>query len=175
MGIKGNRTKVKLKNKVMPLIEMETSIMKLFGIRENVIVPNISWGFDGIHEIDLFVMRKSGLAIEVEIKRSISDLRADFKKKHNHESSRISKLYYAIPDKLLEKSIPLIPNNAGIIICYRLNNNERNIARALIHREAKIRKGSRKLTPKEQFKIARLGCMRILNLKNKIIKIQKNK
>lgn len=159
----------------MPLIEMETSIMKLFGIRENIIVPNISWGFDGIHEIDLFVLRKSGLAIEIEIKRTISDLKADFKKKHNHESSRITKLYYAIPKELLEKSISLIPEDAGIIVCYRLNDDERNIARASIHREAKIRKNSRKLTSEEQFKIARLGCMRIFNLKNNIIKLQKSK
>jgi hypothetical protein len=166
---------IKRKSKIIPLIEMEASIMKMFGIRENIIVPNISWGFDGIHEIDLFVLRKSGLAIEVEIKRSISDLKADFKKGHNHESSRITKLYYAIPKKLLEKSLQLIPEEAGIIICYRLNDNERNIARASIYREAKIRKNSRKLTPEEQFKIARLGCMRIFNLKNKIIKLQNNK
>lgn len=171
MVVKRNRNK---KHKAMPLIEMETSIMKLFGIRENIIVPNISWGFDGIHEIDLFVLRKSGLAIEIEIKRTISDLKADFKKKHNHESSRIIKLYYAIPKELLEKSISLIPEDAGIIVCYRLNDNERNIARASIHREAKIRKNSRKLTSEEQFKIARLGCMRIFNLKNNIIKLQKS-
>jgi len=169
------RKKSTTKRKIILLIEMETSIMKLFGIRQNIIVPNISWGFDGIHEIDLFVMRKSGLAIEVEIKRSISDLKADFKKSHNHESSRITKMYYAVPKELLKKSIPLIPKDAGIIICYRLNDNERNIARASIYREAKIRKDSKKLTSEEQFKIARLGCMRIFNLKNKIIKLQNNK
>ncbi len=161
----------------MSLIEMETSIMKLFDIRKNIIVPNISWGFDGIHEIDLFVMRKSGLAIEVEIKRSISDLKADFKKGHSHidKKNRITKFYYAIPEKLLEKSLPLIPKDSGIILCYRINNNERNIARARIYKEAKIRKGSRKLTVEEQFKIVRLGCMRILKLKSKIIDLQKRK
>lgn len=169
------RKKPKTKRKVMSLIEMETSIMKMFNIRQNIIVPNISWGFNGIHEIDLFVMRKSGLAIEVEIKRSISDLKADFKKSHNHESSRITKMYYAVPKELLKKSIPLIPKDAGIIICYHVNDNPRNIARASIYRKAKIRKDSRKLTTGEQFKIARLGAMRILNLKNKIIKLQNNK
>lgn len=172
MAIKRNRNK---KISKLTTLEMEVAIAKYFGVRTHIVVPNVSWGFDGIHEIDLFVLRKSGLAIEIEIKRTISDLKADFKKKHNHESSRITKLYYAIPKELLEKSISLIPEDAGIIVCYRLNDNERNIARASIHREAKIRKNSRKLTSEEQFKIARLGCMRIFNLKNNIIKLQKSK
>ena len=161
------------KSKPIPLIEMEVSIMKMFGIRQNIIVPNISWGFDGIHEIDLFVLRKSGLAIEVEIKRSLSDLKADFNKTHHHKSDRISKMYYAIPEELLEKSISLIPNDCGIILCYKINNNQKNIARARIYREAKLRKNSRKLTLEEQFKIARLGCLRILGLKEKLIKLNK--
>ncbi len=166
------QTAKKSKQKTISLIEMEVSIMKMFGIRQNIIVPNISWGFDGMHEIDLFVLRKSGLAIEVEIKRSISDLKADFNKWHNHKDkqNRISKMYYAIPEELLEKSISLIPEDCGIILCYKINNNERNIARARIHREAKLIKNSRKLTPEEQFKIARLGCLRILSLKEKLIK-----
>jgi hypothetical protein len=163
-----------LKPKTISLIEMEISIMKLFGIRQNIIVPNISWGFDGIHEIDLFILRKSGLAIEVEIKRSIADLKADFKKMHHHSSNRICKMYYAIPEELLEKSISLVPEDCGIILCYKINNNQQNIARARIYREAKLRKNSRKLTSEEQFKIARLGCLRILSLKEKLNKSMKN-
>ena len=158
------------KSKPIPLIEMEVSIMKMFGIRQNIIVPNISWGFN-IHEMDLAVVTKSGYLKEIEIKRSISDLKADFKKSHHHKSDRICKMYYAIPEELLENSLQLIPNDCGIILCYRLNNNQRNIIRAKIHREAKLRKNSRKLTLEEQFKIARLGCLRILTLKEKILKL----
>jgi len=67
----------------MPLIEMETAISRLFGVREHIIVPNISWGFYGIHEMDVCVVRKSGYMIEIEIKRSVHDMKADFKKNTN--------------------------------------------------------------------------------------------
>jgi hypothetical protein len=50
MGIKGNRNR----NKPKPITtaEIEVVIAKHFGIRQNIIVPNISWGFDS-HEMDL--------------------------------------------------------------------------------------------------------------------------
>ena len=55
-------------------------------------MPNISWGL-GVHEIDLFVVRPSGYAIEVEIKVSLSDFKADFNKKHTHSSPKIREFY----------------------------------------------------------------------------------
>jgi len=160
------------KRKIMPLIEMETAISRLFGVREHIIVPNISWGFYGIHEMDVCVVRKSGYMIEIEIKRSVHDMKADFKKKHEHKDTgnRIAELYYAIPIKLLEKCITLIPEDAGIITCHKYNNK---LSRAHIERRAKRIKNCRKLTIKEQFTIARLGTMRIWSSKEKIIKLSK--
>ena len=159
------------KEKQITTIEMEEAISRLFGIRTHIIVPNISWGLVGMHECDVFIVKTSGCAVEVEIKRSKSDLLADFKKKHNHDDERIKEFYYALPDKLLETCEELIPEHAGIIECRR-NPWSKGIVKASIKRKAKIRKGYRKLTMEEQFKVAKLGTMRIWSLKQKLIKEQ---
>ncbi len=156
---------------------MEVAIAKLFGIRQNIIVPNISWGFR-MHECDLFIVKKSGIAVEVEIKRSKSDLLADFKKRHHHndKQNRITELYYALPEELYEKCKEFIPEDAGIIMCYRYTNyRKETYIYATIKRKAKRIKGARKLNEEEQLRVARLGTMRIWSLKQKIIKLNGQK
>jgi hypothetical protein len=162
------RTKIKSVSKVISLIAMEEAIARMFGIRQNIIVPNISWGIF-IHECDLLIVRPSGYAIEVEIKRSKNDLLNDFKKKHNHIDVRIQKLYYAIPEDLLEICEPLIPETAGVITVHQ----SRGSVYAIIHREIKPNKSRRKLTDIEILKVAKLGCMRIWGLKHKLSLIKK--
>lgn len=166
------RTPKKPSVKPITTIEMEEAISRLFGIRTNIIVPNISWGLPGMHECDVFIVKTSGYAVEVEIKRSKSDLLADFKKKHNHDDERIREFYYALPETLLEKCEELIPEHAGIISCNRSQWSNRNDVYASIKRKPKVRKGCRKLTQEEQFKVAKLGTMRIWSLKKKLIKLQ---
>lgn len=171
---KTKESKPKSKSKPISTQEMEVAIAKMFGIRTHIIVPNISWGF-GIHEIDLMVITKSGYAKEIEIKRSKSDFLADFKKGHNHidKQKRISEFFYAFPSDLVDKCIDLVPENAGIIVCSRHKNYKGvEIVIAHIKRQAKWIKDSRKLTVEEQLKVARLGCMRIFNLKEKLNKKQ---
>jgi len=166
------KTKRKPKEKGITTIEMEDAISRFFGIRTNIIVPNLSWGLPGMHECDLFIVKKSGYAVEIEIKRTKADLLADFKKKHDHSDVRIREFYYALPEKLLETCTELIPEHAGIISCYRSQWKTRNSVYATIKRSAKIRKDARKLTIEEQFKVAKLGTMRIWSLKKKVIKLQ---
>jgi hypothetical protein len=152
---------------------MELAIAKYFGIRTHIIVPNLSYGLDGMHECDLFILRSSNYAIEVEIKRSKSDLLNDFKKKHDHGDERICELYFAIPIELLNSCEEHIPKHCGIIICEYKTYGK--VLRARIHRNAIRNKNSRKLTSEEQFKVARLGAMRIWSLKEKIVKLQNKK
>lgn len=164
----------KIKPKSISTIEIELAVAKLFGIRRHIIVPNLSWGFIS-HECDLFLISKAGIAIEVEIKISKSDLLADFKKEHNHKDrkNRITKLYYAFPISLYEKCQDLIPADAGIIVCERYNDYYGyEVVRAHIKRDAKKIKNARKLTTEEQLMVARLGCMRIMSLKEKIINLK---
>jgi len=150
---------------------MEIGISKLFGIRTHIIVPNLSWGFVN-HECDLFILRRSGTAVEVEIKRSKQDLLADFKKGHNHSDCKITELYYAIPIELLDKCEQFIPEHCGIIVC----ENPTGInPKATFHRNAKRNKCGRKLSIEEQLKVARLGCLRIWSLKQKLTKYERTK
>ena len=145
------------------IYEIEIAIANYFGIRENIIVPNISWGIK-IHECDLLIIRKPGCGVEVEIKISKSDLKADFKKKHNHIDpyNRIKEFYFAIPD-YLEDCLPLIPEHAGVI------SVSRNIIAGTIHtecrmiRKCKINTKAVKFCDNEIIKIAHLGTMRFWN------------
>lgn len=49
--------------------EMQYAIANALGFRQNIIVPNVSWGA-GLHECDLLVISKYNWATEIEIKIS---------------------------------------------------------------------------------------------------------
>jgi len=161
------RSKPKTKPVTTP--EMEVAIAKYFGIREHIVVPNVSWGFFS-HECDLFLIRKSGFGFEVEIKRSKSDMMADFKKKHGHKdrANRIVQLYYAFPEELLSKVEDLVPEECGILTVSKSEWNDKYYIKASMHRDAKRKQGAKRLTQAEQLKIARLGTLRIWTLKEKL-------
>ena len=138
---------------------MEWKLAHFFDYRVNLIVPRVSWGFD-IHECDLLIMSKSGYATEVEIKISKADLIKDKDKPHMHLDNRLKALYFAIPEKLKD-CIEHIPERAGVILV----NNDVHVnpyrPACNIFREPKINKTPHKFTIEEQFKLARLGTMRI--------------
>jgi hypothetical protein len=179
MSVKNSRKKTT--KKAITVTEIELAIARKYGTREHIIVPNISWGFD-MHECDMFIIKRNGYAVEVEIKRTKGDLLADFKKKHEHKSNKIREFYYAIPEKYVAQWMEYIPEHAGI---YSYDKHEEEIWDSKARRwtgktkwvvsikhwkDAKINKTAMKLTVEEQFKIARLGCLRIWNLKQKLIK-----
>ena len=172
MAVKGRSGSTGKKSPKITTQEMEVAIAKYFGIRTHIIIPNLSWGFFS-HECDLFLIRKSGYGFEVEIKRSKSDMIADFSKNHGHvdRKNRIVQLYYAFPIELLPKVEDLVPKECGIITVEKYN--DRGYAR--MHREAKRRKGAKRLTTAEQLKITRLACMRIWTLKEKLNLIKQKK
>ena len=81
---------------------MEVILAQHFGIRETIVVPNVSWGLIN-HEADLLVLKPSGWAEEVEIKISRSDLRRDLKKNRGRghmSSDLIWKLWFAVPAEM---------------------------------------------------------------------------
>ena len=167
----------------MTTIEMEYYVARYFNWRKNLIVPNISWGLFK-HECDLLILTKSGYATEIEIKISKNDLKKDFNKKHRHidkdwygnECDKIKYLYYALPGiNLIEDGHEvghalenkfldcenLIPEQAGLLLVGEGGYVYKK-------REAKS-KSDYKFTEQERFNIARLGTMRIWNLKYKRI------
>ena len=78
--------------------------------RSSVIVPNISWGMLP-YEADLIGISKSGQVTEVEIKRSLSDLRADYRKDHRHDAPCVTYFYYCVPESLVEQAKKVILKN----------------------------------------------------------------
>lgn len=151
--------------------------MNHFNVRQNIIVPNVSWGMDGLHECDLLILRKSNLATEVEIKISKADLLKDKDKSHAHDHKLISKLYFAVPEYLEEIALQSIPLNAGLLIV-KLSEYEYHsvIYKRYLVEEVKpcvIRKNAVKWNDKQRYNLARLGTMRILGLKRKVDKLQK--
>lgn len=166
-----------IKKPMITTAEIEVAVAKYFGIRAHIIVPNVSWGFFD-HELDLFLIRKSGYGFEVEIKRSKSDMLADFKKYHGHvdRKNRIVQLYYAFPIELLPKIEKLVPKECGIITVENYSPDGIKYSQhAKMHRDAKRRKGAKRLTQTEQLKIGKLGCMRIWTLKEKLNQLKRKK
>ena len=155
---------------------MEIAIAKYFGIRKHIIVPNLSWGFFN-HECDLFLVRKSGYGFEIEIKRTKYDMLADFKKYHQHidRQNRIVQLFYAFPLELLPKVEEFVPQQCGIITVEKYMFDNEYIGCVRIYRDAKRKTGAKKLTQKEQLKIAKLGTMRIWTLKEKLNNLKMKK
>ncbi len=154
---------------MLKALDIEIAVARYFNTRVNLIVPNISWGLF-IHECDLLIITKNNYAYEVEIKVSKADLIKDQKKRHSHNNEKIKKLYFAIPDYLL-KYQQHIPEQAGILVIkkVRYNDDYNDDTRLFCEqiREAKV-KSEYRFTDDEKFNVARLGTMRIWNLKSKI-------
>ena len=145
--------------------DIEVAIARFFNPRMNLIVPNVSWGLNFLYELDLIIVKSSGYAWEVEIKTSISDLKAEKNKRsYAHCSNRIKRLYFAIPDYIQEKAIDLIPERAGILIV-----NSTNLRVKLI-RTPKLNMKCVKLTDQEQIKLRELAAMRIWSLKEALLR-----
>ena len=148
----------------MRTLEMEIALADYFGIRQNLIVPNVSWGMDS-HECDLFILTPAGYGWEVEIKVSKADLFKDKEKRHGHYSSKIKYLYFAIPD-YLESYVDEIPFRAGIIIIRPVVDGDGYCCEKF---SRPIANGSYKYNDKERLMLARLGALRIWGLKKKIV------
>lgn len=128
-----------------------------------IVVPNVLLG---PYEADFITITKSDYLIEVEIKISISDFRADFKKKHYHDCPEVNALYYALPKELYEKHKEEVNEScdkvgAGIILIgeekFGSEDSYRHFAR--IAKKPKLRK-AKPLTVYQKLKFARLGCLR---------------
>lgn len=74
------------------------------------------------HECDMLMVTKNYFLREIEIKVSVSDFKADFNKKHNHEGN-IKQFYYAVPYYILDKIKDLVPEHAGILVAVYENEH----------------------------------------------------
>lgn len=138
--------------------DIELAVATHFNFRKYLILPNISWGM-GVHECDLMIVRRSGYAIEVEIKISLSDLKKDREKPHQHRSNKIKELYFAIPMSRYEKWAEYIPERAGIILV-----NE-DTHRCKIVRNPETNKKAKPFGDAELAKFGRLGILRYWSMR----------
>ena len=148
--------------------EIEFALAQHFGWRANIVVPNVFWGLGFRHELDLMVLRPSGWATEIEIKTSLSDLKADAKKGHLHRSKRIKELYFAFPyPEDLDKWCQHVQENAGILLIKKDRYSGSPVV--VVHRSAVKNTGARKINPEEKMKLLELAHMRIWSLKHTIM------
>ncbi len=158
--------------------DIELAVANFFGYRENIIIPNISWGFNLGHEADLVILRPSGWLMEVEIKTSASDIKRDLLKQAPHRSRRwlttnknesnfhwgplIQRCYFAVPESLATD--PNIPDYCGIISI--------SDWQCKIVKPAPLNKNSRKLNDAEIKKLLRLATMRTWTLKTALQRLR---
>lgn len=155
--------------------EIETVIARLWDCRQNVIVPNVSFGLFPTHEADLLVMSKSGYLTEFEIKRSWSDFLNDFKKESTHDEGKVSVKYFVLPIAIKEKSIEYLDSGVDPEKTWGVITYDENLILNTVRVPSNINKRNPdfKLTLEEQYRLARLGAMRVWNLKEKLNKILK--
>lgn len=147
-------------NKTLTTADIEIAVARFLNPRINVIVPNVSWGFGLRHECDLLVVSPLGYAMEIEIKTSRSDIKADQKKGHRHISNKIKRFSFAVPDYLVD--CPELPKDCGLIAVDQTLKCE-------TLRPPRINKSAGKLTDKQILKLLHLGCQRIWSLKEAVI------
>lgn len=166
-------------NKKIRCVDIELAIMRHFDFRQNLIVPNISNQMLVVpFETDMLVITKGGYAHGFEIKTSLSDLKADFKKpQHMHFNvmrngrSGIERWYgkfkyfsYAVPESLKEEAKKLIPPFCGLFVLDSQLEPYKYTYK--FYQEVKPQiLTSYKWNEKQIFEVARLGAMRIYSLK----------
>lgn len=160
----------------MKTLDIEIALLEECKFNQNIVVPNVANGIiryfgkqptrthETLHECDILKVTPSGYATEYEIKISKSDFKADSRKKHSHDSQFIKQLYYVVPFEMRKFAKENLPKNAGL--AYAKNNKIYYVI------NAPIRDNYFKWTDEEMFKLARLGAMRIYNLKRNIVKLR---
>lgn len=151
----------------MKTADIESAVVNYFSPLRNLIVPNVSYGLDFLHECDLLVLTPAGYAYEVEIKTSRADLIRDKQKKYGHNSRRIKGLYFAIP-VAMTKDIEHVPERAGVLVVTPLEDGRgQQYFLAQLLRKPQLN-GKYKFSVEEKYKMARLGAIKIWDLKRKI-------
>jgi hypothetical protein len=127
----------------------------------------VSWGLRAVKgEIDLMVVRPSGWATEIEIKVSVSDVKADLLKGHGHDSACVQTTFFAVPKCIIGAAIPHIPERFGVLV---YDHDDRLKTTSML-RGCRKNKAARKLRPDEIMKLGRLASMRIWSLKEHMIR-----
>ena len=154
--------------------DIEVAVAYWFHPSKHIMVPNLSWGMLPF-ECDLAVLSGSGYLYEVEIKVSKADIIRDAKKHkwlYYDSLNKIRKLWFAIPESLSD-AVDCIRPEAGILVVEPPN---KTMIYGYINeiRKPKINVNAKKLSERDQLQFARLGAIRIWDLKFRLRQLQKN-
>lgn len=156
----------------MTAIEIEVALYEHFRFTQNDVITNICLSF-GMQECDLIVIRKSLYALEVEIKISVSDLKAERRKYRYGENGyhdsmagmhcMFKEKWFAMPSTMKSEGLDLIPEYSGLLLVNK-------------HGGVEVAKSPKKLNAKpltecKRLDLLRLGVMKSYALKQKIIKL----
>jgi hypothetical protein len=151
-------------------IALTVGYQSKFNVRRYFVVPNVYWGIGLSHEADLLAISSSKYAHEIEIKVSVSDMKADLRKhKHSVQSFKIRALWYAMPVSIYDKVKETIPEKAGIIT---IDDNTRM---SEVIRKPKINTSAKKISDRDYLKLGHLMTMRYWNLKETVFRYHRGK
>ena len=163
-------------------LDMEIDLLWHYGVSKNIIITNT---YECMFETDVLVISSAGYATGIEIKVSKSDLRNDLKKKHiaalskpwntkgydmvstakEHYFGYFKRFYYAVPEHLEAAALEQIPDFCGLLV----RKTKADSYRSWIEEVRKPKPLFKyKWSEKEMLRVAHLGTMRILGLKQAI-------
>jgi hypothetical protein len=125
----------------------------------------------GNGEPDVLGVTNARYRIEIEIKRSLSDFKADSKKPHRFRRPSDSEIhprqfYYLVPSQLVEKVKPLLPPWAGLM---QGPTYASCVISVLI--QAPINEASKRMTVRECVRMAKMvnnHCMSVMEREEKL-------
>lgn len=100
----------------MTTTEIEYALVDKYVLCNKLVATGITKNCGVVsHECDVLVVSSQNYITDFEIKVSVSDVKADLKKKHKHECPNIRATYFVLPKDILDKIICYIPDNFGVL------------------------------------------------------------
>ena len=125
------------------------------------VVPNVSYGMNLDYEADILAITTAGCVLECEIKVTVSDFKADMKKRKWILPPRYHKFYYAVPDYIYGRVANIRrPDGTGIIT---VSDNHVEVPLLATHHSR-----TSKMEAADVLQLARLGAMRLWSLETMI-------
>jgi len=148
--------------------QIEKAVVKHFNPRQNLIVPNVSWGFFTHHEADLLVCTKARCLYEIELKVTKRDLIAEKRKRwgHRDDKNRIKYLLYAVPADLTTFALEFIEERYGI-----LSVSKRGYNYVVTEARKATKLSDHKVSDSDRQILLRLCALRLWGLKSKLGKL----
>lgn len=162
----------------MKTIEIEYALTEKFFADHELVATGITKN-NGIisHECDLLTVNKNMYITEYEIKVSLSDIKADLKKEHNHDCDKIARTFFVLPLELVDKAIEFIPEKFGIIGIEKVELLVDCKKRMYEHgyrlrykRQPKRNNKAKRITEKELLELYRLDNMRKARYLKEVLK-----